>query len=73
MYAYGGEQPDPRGAAFHSIAVSTRAASSGGRRAVAGTSVHKLPADLRQELMANIPALEAWKDITPLARNEFIC
>ena len=23
--------------------------------------------------MANSTALEAWKDITPLARNEFIC
>jgi uncharacterized protein YdeI (YjbR/CyaY-like superfamily) len=24
-------------------------------------------------LLANAPALDAWKDITPLARNEFIC
>jgi len=35
--------------------------------------VHKLPGDLRQALMANPTALDAWKDITPLARNEFIC
>jgi len=40
---------------------------------VPGGVVHKLPADLRKELIANIPALVAWKDITPLARNEFIC
>ena len=33
---------------------------------VPGGVVHKLPADLRT-------ALAAWKDITPLARNEFIC
>ena len=35
--------------------------------------VHKLPADLRKVLIANGTALAAWKDITPLARNEFIC
>jgi hypothetical protein len=38
-----------------------------------GGVVHKLPADLRGELIANPTALDAWKDITPLARNEFIC
>jgi hypothetical protein len=35
--------------------------------------VHKLPADLREALIDNPTALDAWKDITPLARNEFIC
>jgi hypothetical protein len=35
--------------------------------------VHKLPADLRKALITNTTALDAWKDITPLARNEFIC
>jgi uncharacterized protein YdeI (YjbR/CyaY-like superfamily) len=35
--------------------------------------VHELPADLRAELVANGTALAAWHDITPLARNEFIC
>ena len=30
-------------------------------------------ADLRQALVANATALDAWGDITPLARNEFIC
>ncbi len=38
-----------------------------------GGAVHKLPADLREALIANATALDAWKDITPLARNEFIC
>jgi Bacteriocin-protection, YdeI or OmpD-Associated len=38
-----------------------------------GGVVHKLPADLREALIANATALDAWKDITPLARNEFIC
>jgi len=40
---------------------------------VPGGVVHKLPADLRKALIANATALYAWKDITPLARNEFIC
>ena len=40
---------------------------------VPGGVVHKLPMDLREALIANATALAAWKDITPLARNEFIC
>ena len=40
---------------------------------VAGGVVHKLPADLSEALIANPTALDAWNDITPLARNEFIC
>ena len=34
---------------------------------------HKLPADLKGELLSDIAALRAWEDITPLARNEWIC
>ena len=34
--------------------------------------MHKLPGDLRKALIGNLTALDAWKDITPLARNEFI-
>ena len=40
---------------------------------VLGGVVHKLPGDLRKALIANPTALGAWHDITPLARNEFIC
>ncbi|MFB9566587.1 YdeI/OmpD-associated family protein [Saccharopolyspora hordei] len=40
---------------------------------VPGGVVHELPADLREALTAEGAALEAWHDITPLARNEFIC
>ena len=40
---------------------------------VPGGVVHDLPRDLREALVSNDVALEAWKDITPLARNEFIC
>jgi uncharacterized protein YdeI (YjbR/CyaY-like superfamily) len=34
---------------------------------------HKLPSDLRNALTAAPKALKAWEDITPLARNEWIC
>ncbi len=40
---------------------------------VPGGVVHELPIDLRTALVAQNTALGAWKDITPLARNEFIC
>jgi uncharacterized protein YdeI (YjbR/CyaY-like superfamily) len=35
--------------------------------------VHELPGDLQTALLANRAALAAWRDITPLARNYFIC
>jgi len=35
--------------------------------------VHALPRDLRAALIERPIALSAWRDITPLARNEFIC
>ena len=40
---------------------------------VLGGVVHTLPGDLRKALMTNPTALDVWNDITPLARNEFIC
>ena len=38
-----------------------------------GGVVHGLPDDLRLALEHTADALAAWCDITPLARNEFIC
>jgi len=35
--------------------------------------VHKLPEDLRKALLAAPAAVAAWEDISPLARNEWIC
>lgn len=35
--------------------------------------VHTLPPDLRKALAAKPAAQAAWDDITPLARNEWIC
>ena len=51
----------------------TRSSRHVSAQRVPGGVVHKLPADLRTKLIANPTALDAWKDITPLARNEFIC
>lgn len=42
-------------------------------KTIPGGVVHDLPADFRKALSCNKKALEAWEDITPLARNEWIC
>jgi uncharacterized protein YdeI (YjbR/CyaY-like superfamily) len=43
------------------------------KKKISGGVVHKLPEDLRKALTAKPGALAAWEDITPLARNEWIC
>lgn len=35
--------------------------------------VHKVPEDLRKALIATPKVSAAWNDLTPLARNEWIC
>lgn len=40
---------------------------------ISGGVVHELPADLRKALASDAEALTAWEDITPLARNEWVC
>src|SRR5256885_3634116 len=42
-------------------------------RVVSGGVVHTVPADLRRILIANPTVLAAWQDLTPLARNEWLC
>jgi uncharacterized protein YdeI (YjbR/CyaY-like superfamily) len=44
-----------------------------GATKIAGGVVHDLPDDFRDALLADPQALATWKDITPLARNEWIC
>lgn len=39
----------------------------------AGTVHDTVPIDLRKALLADAVALCTWNDITPLARNEWIC
>ena len=34
---------------------------------------HKVPSDLRKALSSDESTLERWNDLTPLARNEWIC
>lgn len=36
-------------------------------------TAHKMPADLKKGLLSNKKSLAQWEDITPLARNEWIC
>ena len=40
---------------------------------IPGGVVHDLPGDLEAALKAQPDALATWGDITPLARNEWIC
>jgi len=40
---------------------------------ITGGGVHKMPADLRKTLISDEASRTAWEDITPLARNEWIC
>ena len=40
---------------------------------IAAGTVHQMPADLRNALISDKAALAKWEDITPLARNEWIC
>ncbi len=35
--------------------------------------VHKVPADLQKVILSVPKILAIWEDITPLARNEWIC
>jgi uncharacterized protein YdeI (YjbR/CyaY-like superfamily) len=43
------------------------------KKEISAGVVHELPDDLRGKLLAVPEALETWEDITPLARNEWIC
>ncbi len=40
---------------------------------ISGGVAHPLPADLKKALASDAKALAKWEDITPLARNEWIC
>jgi len=40
---------------------------------IATAVAHNVPVDLRKTLTADRAALALWEDITPLARNEWVC
>ena len=44
-----------------------------GVKSIPGGVVHDLPEDLESALKSDPEALATWLDITPLARNEWIC
>ena len=48
-------------------------ATSADQKAIPGGVVHDLPNDLKAALIGDPEALATWEDITPLARNEWIC
>lgn len=43
------------------------------KQSISAGVVHDVPEDLSQALLADASALERWQDLTPLARNEWIC
>jgi uncharacterized protein YdeI (YjbR/CyaY-like superfamily) len=40
---------------------------------ISGGTVHKIPADLKRAVISYPAVKNLWEDITPLARNEWIC
>jgi len=42
-------------------------------KTLAGGTVHKLPSDFRKAIESDVTVRNLWGDITPLARNEWIC
>ncbi|MGH7175530.1 MAG: YdeI/OmpD-associated family protein [Minisyncoccia bacterium] len=42
-------------------------------KALPGGTAHRLPADFRKAIESNPKVRKLWLEITPLARNEWIC
>lgn len=42
-------------------------------KTISSGTVHKIPTDLQKAVSSNKSVLLLWEDITPLARNEWIC
>ncbi len=43
------------------------------KKSISSGTVHTLPPDIRTALASDKVARAAWQDLTPLARNEWIC
>lgn len=43
------------------------------KKDISGGVVHKAPPDLAEALTSDSKALAIWENLTPLARNEWIC
>ncbi len=44
-----------------------------GTKEISAGVVHRVPPDLKEALLSNEKVLATWNDLTPLARNEWIC
>lgn len=42
-------------------------------KSIPGGTVHAIPTDLQKALVSDAKALALWENLTPLARNEWIC
>ena len=40
---------------------------------ISNGAIHAIPSDLKNTIIKNKQAYNTWEDITPLARNEWIC
>lgn len=43
------------------------------KKVISRGTVHTVPSDIQKVLASDRAALLAWEDLTPLARNEWIC
>ena len=43
------------------------------KKQISAGVVHKVPSDLKKALMSVQTIMNFWEDITPLARNEWLC
>jgi len=43
------------------------------KKGISSGVAHNVPTDLRKALLSDPAAQAKWEDITPLARNEWIC
>lgn len=43
------------------------------KKTISDGVIHQVPADLQEALISDSKALAAWENLTPLARNEWIC
>jgi len=43
------------------------------KKKISSGTVHTIPKDLKDTLLSSPKSLDTWEDITPLARNEWIC
>ena len=53
--------------------MNSNSMSKPSKKEISAGVVHTVPADVEKSLASAPKALAAWEDITPLARNEWIC